>query len=180
MTEANERRVFTGATDVPLSENGRLALIQRAGMYPEASLFFTSGMLRARQTLEILYGPVESIMIPSLGEYRFGTFEGRSHEDLDANEPLYREWLKPGQMDIVCPGGESMRTFEARVTEGFRALLAHEWEGRAVLVSHGGAIGCVMRVFATGGEPVGVAQNGCGWTVCIEGRDHVVGYEAFS
>lgn len=119
MTEANEKGVFSGAIDLPLSERGRAALAPLRGRMPPASLFFTSGMLRARQTLEILYGHVDSVTVEELAEYRFGTFEMRSHADLFEKEPVYRLWLQEDALDIACPGGETRRAFEARVRSGF-------------------------------------------------------------
>lgn len=172
MTEANERRVFTGATDVPLSGRGRAELEARKGRFPAASAFFTSGMLRTRQTLAVLYGDVAGIDIPDLAEYRFGDFEGRGHNELYERESVYREWLDRERDDIVCPGGESRAEFRSRLAEGWQALAAYDWEGLAVLVTHGGVIATLMDVPTPG--------NGCGVRVRLAQDGTIMAQEAFS
>ncbi len=176
-TETNEWRVFTGAMDIPLSEGGRAALAARAGTYPEANAFFTSGMLRARQTLETLYGGARSVDLPDLGEYRFGTFENRGHDELYASEPVYRAWVG-GDRNAVCPGGESMAMFDDRVAAGWRAVLGHAWDGLAVLVAHGGVICCILRQFG-GNGPVATPGNGDGYAVRLAGSGDIAGFEAY-
>lgn len=179
VTEANEKRVFTGASDIPLSEGGRAALSPLLGTYPEANAFFTSGMLRARQTLALLYGDVPQVEIPDLAEYRFGDFEGRGHGDLFENEPVYRAWLSQESVDVVCPGGESRRMFDARVARGWRRLVAVPWDGRAVLVSHGGVLGSLMRQFAPGAQGYTPPFNVHGWRVWLSGGGDILRHEAF-
>ena len=72
ITEGNELRVYYGSTDVSLSERGmRLLREQKAqGMYPESedAQYFTTGMLRTEQTLEILYGKQEHEDIRTAGQ----------------------------------------------------------------------------------------------------------------
>lgn len=178
-TEANEQRRFTGGADVPLSENGRLALLPLAGAYPKAERFFTSGMRRAVETLAILYGEVPHTDIPDLGEYRFGAFEMRTHEELYEAEPLYRQWLAPGARDIVCPGGESRRMFAERVTQGFRKLAGYEWEGLAVLITHGGVVRTVMQEIAGCGEVHQPVRNAEGYMVWLNPGGRIARYEAY-
>ncbi len=179
-TEANERRVFTGAMDIPLSENGRRALAPLRGLYPPAGTFFTSGMRRAVETLELLYGTVSHTDIPDLGEYRFGVFEGRNHEDLFANEPFFRAWLAEDGQDVVCPGGESRRAFDSRVCAGWTKLVAHEWTGLAVLVSHGGVIMSAMRQFAPGSALSQTPGNACGFRACLSDDGGITAFEHFA
>jgi broad specificity phosphatase PhoE len=147
-TETNERHVLTGAMDIPLSPGGAAELAALRGQYPTANRFFTSGMLRARQSLALLYGEVPHSDFPDLGEYRFGCFEGRNHRDLLLEEPIYRNWFARESEDVICPGGESNRMFAERVARGFRAIIAEQWEGLAVLIAHGGVIRQMIRQFA--------------------------------
>lgn len=180
-TETNEKRLFTGSMDIPLSARGEAALLPLHGTYPPAGAFFTSGMQRAIQTLALLYGNVPHIDIPDLAEYNFGQFEGRSHADLHENEPIYRLWLEQGALDIACPGGETRRHFNERVSRGFAALLSHAWTGRAVLISHGGVLANIMRRFAAGdgdGQPA-PAQNAGGWALMLGAENQIVRFEAY-
>lgn len=179
-TEANERRVFTGATDLPLSENGVKDLQVRKDSYPPAARFFTSGMRRTIQTLQILYGDVEHTDIANLAEYRFGDFEGRSHDDMYENEPIYRQWLDRHNTELACPGGETRGEFDRRVEKGWKELLAHDWTGLAVLVAHGGVIGCLMRqIVDRSGEYYQPPGNGDGYFVTLTYTGAVASFEAF-
>lgn len=180
LTEHNERRLFTGAQDIPLSEAGEEALRLRAGRYPSATRFFTSGMLRARQTLAIIYGDVGSTDIPELAEYRFGDFENRGHDDLYANEPLYRQWLDSTAEEFALPGGESRQAFAERVRQGWNRLAAHQWDGLAVLVAHGGVIGAVLRLHQLMEDDHVHTDNGCGWRVSLLPDGRMKTCEAFS
>lgn len=175
MTEANEKGVFSGAIDLPLSERGRAALAPLRGRMPPASLFFTSGMLRARQTLEILYGHVDSVTVEELAEYRFGTFEMRSHADLFEKEPVYRLWLQEDALDIACPGGETRRAFEARVRSGFFRVVSYSWEGLAVLVAHGGVIRQILLPFVS----LPLLSNGEGALLTVGQKGEILAVERF-
>lgn len=175
----NERRVFSGATDVPLSDGGREALRAMRDQCPQVEVFFTSGMLRARETLQILYGDVPSTTIPALAEYRFGDFEGRGHDELFEKEPVYRLWLSEDVEDVTCPGGETRGEFAERILRGWATLAAQDWQGLAVLVSHGGVIAQLMRRLARFDGNVGDIRNGCGFRVWIAPDATIPLYEAF-
>ncbi|HML45589.1 MAG TPA: histidine phosphatase family protein, partial [Clostridia bacterium] len=122
-TEANERRLYAGALDWPLSEAGRAELLAywAEGLYPKAQAFYTSGMLRCEQTLELLYGPQPHQRIGGLSEYRFGAFEGRSYEQLK-EDPAYRAWIGDSAGTVACPGGESKAEFRDRIAKAFESL----------------------------------------------------------
>lgn len=179
ITEANQQHIYAGAMDVPLCEEGTQALADARGQYPQAVRFFTSGMLRARQTLQILYGDVAHTDIPALAEYRMGAFEGRSHDALYASEPLYRAWVSDGGDRVVCPGGESRQGFAARVGEGWHTLIAAEWSGLAVLVTHGGVIVSLLEQFAPSAPPYVNTPNGGGWRIALDSHGGITAYEAW-
>lgn len=145
-TKANEERLYAGALDWPLSEAGRAELLayRAKGLYPEAQAFYTSGMLRCEQTLELLYGPQPHQRIGRLSEYRFGAFEGHSYEQLK-EDPAYQAWINDPTGIVACPGGESKAAFRDRIAKGFESLAL--WltiPSLAVAVLHGGAIAVIM------------------------------------
>ena len=83
LTDANERGLNIGRTDLPLSPAGlnRLLEMKIAGGYPPARRFFTSPLLRCRQTMEVLYPGSRAEILPGLAECYFGEWDGRSvHE----------------------------------------------------------------------------------------------------
>lgn len=177
ITVHNEKGVFTGGTDVPLSREGKRRLAAARDRYPPAARFFTSGMRRAVQTLEILYGPVPWTAIEQLAEYDFGRFAGKGHDALYEKNAQYRRWLADDA--VAPPGGESRSAFTARVASGWAALITHRWDGLAVLISHGGVLTQLMRQYAPlHGEPA-TPPNGGGWRVRLDGRGRITGWEVF-
>lgn len=144
LTEANERRLYGGHTDSPLSEKGqslaREMAIQRP--LPACNLYVSSGMLRANETLEILTGCKPDRIMPALSEMNFGRFEMLGYETLK-HDPDYMRWIGDDSETIPCPGGESTGAFRQRVLSGGEALLALNWE-TALAVCHGGVIVFLM------------------------------------
>ncbi|MDD6190577.1 MAG: histidine phosphatase family protein [Firmicutes bacterium] len=159
ITTANIQRLYYGGTDVPLSEKGiaRLKEQKAQGIYPdgEGADFYTSGMLRTEQTLEILYGEREHVKVPLLKELHFGELEMKSYEELE-KVPEYKNWIMSGDDTMPPPGGESIAQFLKRVRKGFDEVRAgherrvlelrhSEKEARSICVCHGGVISGIMN-----------------------------------
>jgi len=145
-TTANERRLYCGATDLPLSEDGadEIRLLKSRGIYPAAALFFTSGLIRTEQTLDIIFGDVPRDAVPGIAEYKFGSFEMQSYEDLK-ERPDYQAWITDETGGVQCPGGESKNRFSKRAIDGFNAILNRAGGCTAFVSCHGGTIACVME-----------------------------------
>ena len=151
-TEANAQRRYCGRTNLPLSPEGveQLRVLKTQGIYPRASAFYTSGMLRAQQTLTFLYDNVKATSIAELAEYDFGSFEMRRYEELQHN-PDYAVWIADESGEVACPCGESKRQYDRRVMRGFSYLLSDMEEKRhssSTAVVHGGTVVHIMsRLF---------------------------------
>ena len=149
-TLANEKKLYCGQTDLPLSETGRediISLKNQRTYPPPAEIFFTSGLLRAEQTLEILYGNVGRITVPDIAEYHFGLFEMKSYEELKERND-YQAWITDEAGGVSCPGGASKQQFTERIIEGYAGILdkALQAGNNSVFIScHGGTITCVME-----------------------------------
>ena len=108
ITEANEKRLYCGATDIGLSEKGKAALLLRKKetAYPEITgmRIVTSGMKRCEETLALLYGDVPHETDPAFREMDFGAFEMRSYEEMK-NDPAYLAWITGNNEKNVAPGG---------------------------------------------------------------------------
>lgn len=145
-TEANERHLYCGRTDLPLSEAGRRELREwrDSGALPsmEGMRIVTSGAARCRETLLELYGPVPQETDRDFWEMDFGAFEMRSYEELK-NDPAYIAWITGDNEANVTPGGESGDQMKARVLAALGRLMR---EGRdTALFTHGGVIAAIMR-----------------------------------
>ena len=137
-TEANRQHLYCGSTDLPLSPEGREALGRVKYELPQAALI-TSGMLRAEQTLSILFGQVPHRADPRFREMDFGAFEMRGYESLK-NDPAYIAWITGDNEANLTPGGESGNLMRRRVLDAFREIT-----GDAVIITHGGPIAAIME-----------------------------------
>jgi len=150
-TEANEKHLYCGSTDLPLSESGKSELIERKNTvkYPSIDGFriLTSGMRRCEETLIILFGDIPHDTDTAFREMDFGTFEMRSYEEMK-NDPDYIAWITGDNEANVTPGGESGNQMTGRVIDGLTRLMG---EGRdTLIVTHGGVIAAIMTYLFAG------------------------------
>ena len=118
LTEANEKGIYIGRTDLPLSAKGESELCSKMEEfeYPHVHRVYSSPLRRCTETADILFPSAELCVVEDLIELNFGEFEGKSVDEL-INRQDYKEWLKGG-MDKRAPSGESMeelcvRTYKA-------------------------------------------------------------------
>lgn len=148
-TEGNERMLYYGSTDVPLSLGGReeLHTLRAAGGYPDIAgmRVYTSGMRRTEETLDILYGAVPHAAVPAMRELDFGDFEMHTYEELK-DDPRFVAWCQGDNERNVTPGGESGEQADRRALAGFEELLRRGED--FLLVCHAGPISAIMsRLF---------------------------------
>ena len=159
ITTGNVRKLYYGKTDVPLADKGieQLKELSAKGIYPtsDTAEYYTSGMLRTEQTLEIIYGKREHDVIEDLRELDFGIFEMKSYEELEGN-PDYEAWITATDESFTPPKGESIMNFKKRVQAGFNELLVRhellmlklrnrEKEAMSICICHGGVISGILN-----------------------------------
>ena len=153
-TEANEKALYCGVSDIPLSENGVRVLAEKSEKYKklvsDKCFYFTSGMKRCEQTLQILFGSdgkeVVHTVDTGFAEINFGIFEMKSYEELKENAE-YLQWITGDNFSNPIPCGESGTEMTERVLSSFEKLnaFALESDGDCVLVCHGGVIAAIMN-----------------------------------
>lgn len=179
-TEANEKRLYYGFSDVSLSERGRAELsgLKAKGGYPDISgcTVYISGMTRTRETLELLFPNTEYSVEENLREMNFGKFEMHSYEELRDDEE-YQAWISGDYMSNVCPGGESGNMQCERAIKAFRDIL-RKTQGDLLIISHSGTMTAIMQeLFPNIGENRWHWQcsGGTGYSVELDG-DKAVNY----
>ena len=137
-TEANEKWLYCGSTDLPLSEAGREEL---QGIHYEIDniRFLTSGMKRANETLHILFGDMPYQVDSRFREVDFGIFEMQSYYAIK-DTPAFQAWVTGDNEANVPPEGESGLQMKQRVLEAFSEITED-----TVLVAHGGVIAAIME-----------------------------------
>ena len=137
-TEANEKWLYCGSTDLPLSEKGREEL--RRIYYDIRNVrFLTSGMKRTNETLHILFGDAHYEEDSRFREVDFGIFEMHSYSELK-DTPDYQVWCTGDNEANVPPNGESGLQMKQRVMEAFLEI-----KEDTVIVCHGGVIAAIME-----------------------------------
>ena len=137
-TEANEKHLYCGSTDLPLSKAGREEL-EHLQYDVKNVRFMTSGMRRTTETLRILFGDVPHEIDPRFQEIDFGVFEMHSYEELkDCRD--YQAWITGDNESNVPPRGESGVQMKQRVLEAFAEI--HE---DTCIITHGGVIAAIME-----------------------------------
>ena len=166
-TEANEKHLYCGSTDLPLSPKGREELL---GLHYDIQnvRFLTSGMKRADETMRILFGDVPFDVEPRIREVDFGTFEMHSYEELK-DDPAYQAWITGDNETNVPPEGESGAQMKQRVLEALGDIRED-----TCIVAHGGVIATMMaHLFPEEGKNryQWQPQNGCGYRITDAGYE---------
>ena len=201
ITEGNLKRWYYGSSDSPLAAEGvdALAELAGAGIYPPADEtenraaadLYTSGLLRTEQTLFLIYGIREHRVLAELQEMHFGEYEGKTHQELEAEAP-YQTWVSDKTGGLAPPGGESPLEFRSRIAGGFQTLLGNHRlkelslrhqgrEAHSILVCHGGVISAIMMEQFPGEEKnlyQWIPDPGHGYTITLE-DSQAAGYLAF-
>ena len=145
-TQGNIEKRYIGSTDEPLCEIGIKELEKITP--PPADIVITSALKRAKQTTEILYSRIDE-EIAELNESDFGSFEGKSYEDLKNNSD-YVKWIESSGEDII-PTLERKSHFSKRCISAFEEMIEKykDYENIAFVI-HGGTIMAIAEYILKG------------------------------
>ena len=101
-------KAMVGWSDIPADLSDRAALRRLADFLPGDATVVSSDLLRCRATADAIAG--RRPRLPDrrdLREIHFGTWEMRSFEEVEAEDPerIHAYWNRPG--DVRPPGGRS-------------------------------------------------------------------------
>lgn len=126
-SEWNAKGLWCGWIDIPLSNKGRNEAIIAASFIQDITfdIAFTSDLIRASETLEIIKKELNILKLPTIvepgfKERHYGIYAGKNKWDIklqigDENfKKLRRGW------DIPIPKGESLKEVYARVLPKFK------------------------------------------------------------
>ncbi len=160
-TEANEKRLYCGSTDLPLSVAGRQEL-QNIRYDIKNVRFITSGMKRTEETMHILFGDVPYEIDSRFREVDFGIFEMHSYKQLK-EIPEYQAWLDGDNEANIPPQGESGVQMKRRVLPALSEIVED-----TCIITHGGVIAAIMEeLFPEAGKNRYEWQPkpGCGYVI---------------
>lgn len=150
MTDANEKGIYIGKTDLPLSSKGAAEVAAKMDEfdYPAVHKVYSSPLKRCTETAEILFPETDITTVDDLRELDFGDFENKSVEQL-INNPDYKKWLKGGK-DNRPPNGESLAEMTARTYAGLHNIIMdmmNEGITHSALITHSGIISNMLSCF---------------------------------
>lgn len=176
-TKSNrEHRFIGGATDEPVSDEGKETLLQRR--YPLPESVYSSPMCRCLQTAEWIFGEKKPKIVEGFRECDFGIIEGKTHEEL-VGDPRYDEFVKSGG-SLPFPEGESVEGFYARCRDAFEDVVNESISKRHELIActvHGGTImGILSWMFPETDMYQWNVKNGEGYLLEIQEEQWKAGY----
>lgn len=145
----NERHVFLGRTDTPLCARGVAFARARASAVPNVMRVYSSPLMRARQTAELIWPGVESEAVAGIREMDFGLFDGYTHAE-NMENPVYREWLAKGCWDGY-PGGDTFEGTRERCAKAMEYIvLDAEKRGLSLIgcAAHGGSLMMIAELYS--------------------------------
>ncbi|MDY3362323.1 MAG: histidine phosphatase family protein [Clostridium celatum] len=165
-TEANEKHLYCGKSDISLNDNGisELRELKSRINYPNCKMIFSSGAKRANETINILYPAVEYKEISEFWEYDFGDFEMKSYDMLKDNKD-YINWITDRNGQVSCPKGESKIQYRERIKKSFKKFIEKSFDDEietVCLVCHGGTIGTILEIFYDNNKSFYEHQPACG------------------
>lgn len=149
-TAWNLERRYQGQSDPSLNKAGceqaqRVAERLRS---EEIDGLYTSNLTRAQETAERIaaYHDLVSQPEPRLREISFGAWEGKTHEEIEAqgSESL-AHWLND-PMHNSPPGGETLRQVVSRISAAYDAIIDRHPGDTVAVVAHGGTLRVLLCV----------------------------------
>ena len=156
-TDFNAEGRLQGRQDTLLNARGRLQakesgellrdLFARDHRSAGDFAYVASPLRRARETMEILRGPLGLPPQPyetdnRLLEIAYGAWEGWTLPEIEARTPELLAERERDKWDFAPPGGESYRQLTARIGDWY-ASLTHD----TVVAAHGGGVRALMALF---------------------------------
>lgn len=151
----NLQNRFTGWIDVPLSPHGEEEARSAASALKESKISFdtayTSTLVRAHQTLDILLSDLNQTSLPvlkdaALNERHYGELQGMNKDDMRKKFGPEQVQLWRRSYDTRPPGGECLADTAARAWPFYqRAVVPDLQAGKNVLISaHGNSLRAIV------------------------------------
>jgi len=140
-----------GHLDIPLNDVG-LWQAQRVGAALADEQFdaiYSSDLQRALATAQAVGSATACPVQPDTGlrERCFGSFEGRTFHEIEADSPEHAlRWRKRDPEFVPDGGGESLHMLRGRIQHTVDRLAAQHLGGQIALVAHGGVMDMLYRL----------------------------------
>jgi 2,3-bisphosphoglycerate-dependent phosphoglycerate mutase len=153
-SEWNKKNLFTGWTDVDMTDEGRAEVHATAKLLADIpfDIAYTSDLKRARETLDIILHalkrePVPIVIAPELRERNYGAWNGKNKEEVRAEYGDEQYWAVRRGWSARPPEGESLEDTAARVIPFLKGpIMSDMRSGRSAIVSaHGNSLRTIVK-----------------------------------
>jgi 2,3-bisphosphoglycerate-dependent phosphoglycerate mutase len=140
-----------GHLDIPLNDIG-LWQAQRTGAalaHENLDAIYSSDLQRALSTAQAVGTATGCTVQPDTGlrERSFGSFEGRTFKEIEAEQPEQAlRWRKRDPDFVPDNGGESLHMLRGRIQHTVDRLAAQHMGGQIAIVAHGGVMDVLYRL----------------------------------
>lgn len=152
LSEANKINCFSGRSDVPLSDEGKIQAKKLAEYFLsnyKINKLYSSGLSRTNGTILPISEKTGLTILakPEFIEIDVGRWEGVNYykviEEYPAEMKIWRENIGM----VHCPEGESMAEVYKRAELGLKKIAREAKEEDSILIStHGGVIRCIQSI----------------------------------
>jgi len=135
-------RKYRGQTDDPLSETGWEQMRRATGEHCPWQVVISSPLLRCSdfaRELTARHG-LPLVLDPRLVELGFGSWEGRTSDELIAENPDIVLRFRTDPISHAPPGAEPLVEFRERILSAWNAMIESYRGGHVLVVAHAGVI----------------------------------------
>ncbi len=150
--EPEQRGVFLGRGDPPLSERGREDAAKLAEI--SAAAVYSSPLRRALETAAAIDAPL--LILPELAEMDFGEWEGRTWQEIERGWPELAALKLADWLGTPAPAGETWAALAGRVNRALERILAGPMP--AAVVAHL-TVNAAIAAKLTGADPKEFQQD---------------------
>lgn len=150
-TIMNNQRLYQGALDSPLSQEGIEAVTQLSNALADITFdaVYCSPLGRTKQTAAIILKEKSNNIIycDDLVELDFGILEGKPIESFENDYPKEFESLyKNPDKHIPVPKMEHIKDFHHRIERCFNSIEQHHQSGNILIVCHGLVVRSLLKI----------------------------------
>lgn len=151
-TALNEKKVYCGSSDPPLSAQGIIETERTAEHLKafEPNGVYASEKQRARQSAQIVAPHMPVSAVPALCELDFGDFEGLSADEIARRMPDEWQAYLDDPYGFHFPNGDSVNGFLQRSSKAVRQISERHQGQRILVVTHKGVITAALSYYLHG------------------------------
>lgn len=142
ITPLNKQKKVNGEVDEPLTREGIEQAKEAVPQIPKSvNLIYSSPLLRARQTAEIICSALNLpvTFAEELTEIKMGSLAGKSWEEMENGKEL-KEKHRAVKFDYRPYGGESVEDVKKRLLDFLKKISLKYKNNQVLIITHGGII----------------------------------------